>query len=206
LWRGQESATLRQTTGHFILEPFTLIPYLSQLARRKKVEYFFGPLDRSLNILEVGCAEMWLKQSLLNLGFKNYTGIDLRPPADIVGDIRFWRELGLSPASFDVIAAFEVVEHIDCFSELRDLLSPTGYLFLPSPVPHMDWACKLFEAVGLNQKRTSPHDYLIYFKDIQLFDPIELRTIGLMAQWGKFRKAEPKFRYELDEQPLPLSE
>ena len=185
---------LRSDFFRLFVPGFTDMPYLSQLARRKKVEYFFGNLDRSVNILEVGCAEMWLKRSLLKRGFRNYTGIDIKAPADIVGDIQRWKELGLSAGSFDVIAAFEVVEHIDCFSELRDLLSSNGHLFLTSPVPHMDWACKLLEAVGLNQKRTSPHDHLIYFKDIQLFEPMELRTVGLMAQWGKFRKAEPKFR------------
>ncbi len=167
------------------------MPLLSEIARRKKVEYFFAGVPRSARILEIGCADRWLRESLSRLGFTNYMGIDLSPPADIVGDIREWRKLGLQPASFDVIVAFEVVEHVDCFREMCDLLAPRGQLFLTSPVPHMDWACKTLEALGLNQKRTSPHDHLIYFRDIPLFKPIEIKTVGLMAQWGKFQSAGP---------------
>lgn len=84
--------------------------------------------------------------------------------------------------------AFEVVEHVHCFREFAELLKPGGLLLLTSPVPHMDWLCKALEKVGLNQKRTSPHDHLIYFKNIPLFEPLETKTVGLMAQWGKFRR------------------
>jgi len=176
------------------------MPLLSEIARRRKVDYFFGNISRSSRILEVGCADKWLRRSLADLGFSRYTGIDLFAPADIVGDIRDWRSLGLREAAFDVIAAFEVVEHVDCFREMHDLLSPHGQLFLTSPLPHMDWACKALEALGLNQKRTSLHDHLIYFQDIPFFEPIEIRTVGVMVQWGKFRKRDPEFRTFLDEQ------
>jgi predicted SAM-dependent methyltransferase len=115
-------------------------------------------------------------------------GIDLRKGADIVGDIRNWKDLGLKPESFDVIIAFEVVEHVPCFQECFDLLTPGGLLMLTSPVPHMDWACWLLERLGLNQKRSSPHKHLVYFGRVPLFEPVRLRTIALMAQWGIFRK------------------
>jgi SAM-dependent methyltransferase len=114
--------------------------------------------------------------------------MDLAPPADIVGDIREWRSLGLEPASFDAIVALEVVEHVDCFQECWDLLRPGGLLLLTTPVPEMDWACKLLEALGLNQRRTSPHDHLIHFDDIPLFQPVETSVKGFIAQWGVFAK------------------
>lgn len=111
------------------------------------------------------------------------------PPADVVGDIREWRKLGLEPASFDVIIAFEVVEHVDCFAECFELLKPGGRLMLTSPVPHMDWVMKLLEAIGLNQTRTSPHDHLVYFDQVEWTGARELKTVGFLAQWGVFTKA-----------------
>jgi hypothetical protein len=48
----------------------------------------------------------------------------------------------------------------------------------------MDWALKLLEVLGLNQKRTSPHEHLVYLNDISLFPNQEVRTIAFLAQWG----------------------
>jgi len=161
---------------------------LSEIARRKKLAYFFASVPYSARILEVGCADKWLGRELKQQGFESYIGLDLCPTADIVGDILHWQRLGLQKESFDAIVAFELVEHVDCFREMHALLRPGGQLFLTSPVPHMDWACKTLEFLGLNQKRTSPHDHLTYFRHIPLFEPVEIRTVGFMAQWGKFRK------------------
>jgi len=52
----------------------------------------------------------------------------------------------------------------------------------------MDWILKLLEKLGLNQKRTSPHDNLIYLRKMKLFTPIELKNIAFLSQWGKFKK------------------
>ena len=130
----------------------------------------------------------WVGGYLTTHGWQNYVGLDVEAPADIVGDIRNWAELGLDAESFDVIIAFEVVEHIAIFSELYDLLKPGGVLMVTTPLPHMDWACQILEAMGLNQRRTSPHTQLIYFEDIPLFERIDTRIVGLMSQWGEFRK------------------
>jgi hypothetical protein len=77
---------------------------------------------------------------------------------------------------------------VDCFQECHDLLKPGGLLMLTSPVPHMDWAMKTLEVLGLNQKRTSPHSNLTYFTKIPLFEPVELKTKAGLAQWGILRK------------------
>jgi hypothetical protein len=69
-----------------------------------------------------------------------------------------------------------------------DLLKPGGRLLVTTPVPHMDWACKTLERIGLNQQRTSPHSHLIYFKDIPFFTPVDTRVVKLIGQWGKFTK------------------
>ncbi len=164
------------------------MPLLSTYARARKTSFFFRDVPKECRILEIGCGAGWLGAYLRANGWGNYVGIDLKPPADIVGDIRDWRRLGLEPASFDVIAAFEVVEHVDCFADMHVLLKPGGLLMLTSPVPNMDWFCRLLEYLHLTQPRTSPHDHLIRFEDIPLFTPLIIRCMGLAAQWGIFRK------------------
>ena len=157
---------------------------LSHLAAKKKIDYFTQRIPKSASILEIGCGSGWVGEYLNEHGWHNYVGIDLFPPADIVGDIGNWRGLGLTAASFDVIFAFEVVEHVDCFQACYDLLKPGGKLMVTTPVPHMDWAMKLLELVGLNQKRTSPHDHLIYLNESPCFEESDLKTVAFLAQWG----------------------
>ncbi|MHC4148121.1 MAG: class I SAM-dependent methyltransferase [Planctomycetota bacterium] len=165
------------------------MPLLSGYARKKRIEYCTKDISRDAKILEVGCGDGWFGKYLIENGWQNYVGLDLAPPADVVGDIRDWRKYEIEEESFDVIIAFEVVEHVNCFQELFDILKPGGLLVLTSPVPHLDWLCKLLELAGLNQKRTSPHRHLVYFdKDIPFFEPLEVRTIGFMMQCGRFRK------------------
>jgi SAM-dependent methyltransferase len=164
------------------------VPLLSDIARRKKITYFLDPIPKDARILEIGCGSRWVGDYLRANRWTGYVGLDLFPPADIVGDIRNWRQLGLQPESFDIIIAFEVIEHVNCFQECFDLLKPGGKLMLTSPIPHMDWAMKLLEAAGLNQKRTSPHSNLTYFSKIPKFEPIEVKTMAGLAQWGVLRK------------------
>ncbi len=164
------------------------MPLLSTIAREKKCRYFLRRLPKETRILEVGCGDGWLGRYLREHGWRQYTGLDLQPPADIVGDIRDWRNLGIAPESFEVVLAFEVVEHLDCFQALYDILRPGGLLMLTSPHPRWDWLCRIFEWAGLNQRRTSPHDHLIDFTRLPLFEPIVIRRVGVMAQWGIFRK------------------
>ena len=148
------------------------------------MEYFLPGIPKEARILDVGCGEGWVGDYLKAHGWNKYTGLDLNPPADIVGDIRDWRELGISESDFDVVMAFELVEHIDCFFEFHNILRPGGLLILTSPVPHMDWLLRIFEIIGLNQKRTGPHAHLIYFKNIPFFKIKELKIVGFMSQWA----------------------
>jgi len=105
-----------------------------------------------------------------------------------VGNILLWRELGLEPESYDVVIAFEVVEHVDCFKACYDLLKPGGRLLLTSPLPHMDWVMRILERLGLNQKRTSPHDHLVYFQEVPHFEQKQIKIVALLSQWGIFHK------------------
>lgn len=165
------------------------MPLLSDYARRKKIAYFLDPIPKDARILEIGCGSGWVGQHLQTGGWSGYVGLDLAPPADVVGDIRQWRQLGLEPESFDATIAFEVVEHVDCFAECYELLAPGGRLLLTSPVPRMDWVMKLLEWLGLNQQRTSPHDHLVDFRKVPYFDHKQIKIVAMLSQWGVFWKA-----------------
>lgn len=164
------------------------MPLLSEYARKKKIEYFLEKIPKHAKILEIGCKNGWVGNYFNHNGWNHYLGIDIMPPADIVGDVRDWKRLGLKEQSFDVIIAFELVEHVDCFKEIFELLKRGGKLMLTSPVPHMDWVMKLLELIGLNQKRTSPHNNLIYFKDVSYFHNKNIRIVSFLSQWGIFTK------------------
>jgi len=164
------------------------MPALSDYAQRKKIEHFLKPLPKDARILEIGCGSRWVGHYLRGHGWTNYVGADLVPPADIVGDIREWRSLGLARESFDVVIAFEVIEHVDLVQEAYDLLAPGGLFLLTSPVPHMDWMMKLLEGLHLNQRRTSPHDHLVYFEQIRLFERVSIIRKAGLSQWGILRK------------------
>ncbi len=163
------------------------MPLLSEKARQAKCAYFLDRIPRSASILEIGSGDGWVGEYLRNGGCTNYTGMDLLPPADIVGDIKQWPVAGLKASTFDVIIAFEVIEHVDLVRETFDLLKPGGLLMLTSPVPHMDWFMKVLEALGLNQKRTSPHSNLVYFSYLPLYEVIEYRKLVGLSQWGILR-------------------
>jgi len=164
---------------------------LSSIAQRKKLEYFFSKIPKSAKILEIGCADGWVGNWAVSRGWKNFVGIDIidsgskYPHPFIHGDINKWRELGLKKESFDVIIAFEVVEHGDFYDAMHDLLKPGGKLFATTPVPHMDWLCKTFEAFHLNQRRSSPHTHLIYLKDVPRFKLEKRQIKATMSQWGE---------------------
>lgn len=167
------------------------MPVLSAYAQAKKIDFFLAPLPRDASILEIGCGSMWVSEYLRGGAFSNYIGLDMSPPADVVGDIRDWAALGLKPESFDVIIAFEVIEHVDFTREAWDLLKPGGLLLMTSPVPHMDWVMRILEAIGLNQRRTSSHSNLTYFEAIPRFEPVSIQRKAGLSQWGILRKPLP---------------
>ena len=164
------------------------MPMLSDYAQKRKIDYFLKPIAKDAKILEIGSGEGWVGSFLKSDGWNAYIGLDIEGPADVVGDIKDWKKIGLKPNSFDVIIAFELIEHVDCVQECYDLLREGVKLMLTSPVPHFDWFLKILENIGLNQKRTSPHSNLVYFQKIPLFKPEKLKTVAGLSQWGIFTK------------------
>jgi 2-polyprenyl-3-methyl-5-hydroxy-6-metoxy-1,4-benzoquinol methylase len=166
---------------------------LSAYARRKKLEFFFSAIPKDGRILEIGCADGWVGAYAKANGWHNFTGLDIVAPDapldhdHIVGDINNWQELGLEAHSFDAIIAFEVIEHGDFFDAIISLLRPGGQLCMTTPVPHMDWLCKIMEAAGVNQRRTSPHSHLTYLCDFPTaLVPRYAKVRGGISQWGIF--------------------
>jgi hypothetical protein len=162
-------------------------PRISEIAREKKLQFFFGRIRRDAKVLDVGCADGWAQEWARGRGWADITGLDLMPPADVVGDIREWKNLGLEAHSFDAILAFEVLEHGDFAASLHDLLRPDGRLMATTPVPHMDWLCQVGEAAGLLQRRTSPHTHLVDLRQLPRFKAVEHHVKGLVSQWGVLR-------------------
>lgn len=164
-------------------------PRISQIAREKKLQFFFGQIRPDAKILDVGCADGWAEKWARGRGWTNITGLDIMPPAEVVGDVREWKKLGLEAHSFDAIVAFEVIEHGDFAGSLHDLLRPDGRLMATTPVPHMDWLCQLGEAAGLLQRRTSPHTHLTDLRQLPGFKAVEYHVKGFVSQWAVLRPA-----------------
>lgn len=164
------------------------MPILSDYARKRKIKYFLSKIPKTAKILEIGSGDGWVNDYLKNNGWNNYTGIDIIPPADIVGDINNWKNLELQEKSYDYIIAFEVIEHIDCIKACYSLLKNNGELLITTPLPNMDWFLKVLEFLKLNQKRTSPHSNLIHLKTIKGFQSNKIKLVLMLSQWGIFTK------------------
>lgn len=162
-------------------------PIVSEISRQKKLQTLLDHLDPSCAVLEVGSGESWFSEQLRSRGFR-VTSLDLTPPADIVGDINDWRNLGIEQGSYDVCIALEVVEHVDCIDSLRAICRPGGLIFLSSPHPQWDWVMKILEFLRLTQKRTSPHSNLTDFDQIPL-QPLIKKRPAFIHQVALFRNA-----------------
>ncbi len=166
------------------------VPFAARIARQKRFKYFFNNrVSKNSAILKIGCGDRWLAGLLRQGGWLNYIGLDLKMPADIIGDIRNWHRLQLQPESMDIIVAFEILEHVECTSAIRQLLNPSGLLFATTPVPSLDWVCKIMETIGLNQKRTSSHDCLVDLRRIEGFEIVSYRKVMGISQWGVLKRS-----------------
>jgi len=164
------------------------MPLLSDYARRRKIKYFLCDIPKTAKILDIGCGEGWVIEYLRKNGRNNCIGVDIIPPADIIGNINNWKELGLKDNTFDYIIAFEVIEHVDCINACYSLLKNNGKLLITTPLPNMDWLLKILEFLKLNQKRNSPHNNLVYLNTIERFQSNKIKLKAMLSQWAVFTK------------------
>jgi len=148
-------------------------PILSELSRRRKLNLLLKHLKPGSQVLEVGAVDGWFSDRLKRKGHHSVT-LDLKEPADIVGNILDWQLLGLKKESFDALIALEVIEHVNCLEAICSLCKKDGLIMLSSPHPKWDWLMKILESLRLTQKRTSAHTNLIDFRKINL-EPLVLR-------------------------------
>ena len=67
-------------------------------------------------------------------------------------------------------------------------LKPGGKMLITTPLPQTDWILKITESFGLNQKRTSPHDYLIDLRTVSIFPYKKISIIFGLGQWAVMQK------------------
>ena len=165
------------------------MPVLSEISQRRKADYFLRRINPKSRILEVGAGSGWVGAFAEANGWTDYVSLDIEPgAADIIGDITNLEALPLSIEDFDVILAFEVLEHVDLIPSCEALLKPGGWLMLTTPLPQMDWLLRVLEMAGLNQRRTSPHTNLTNISTIPGFRTMDYRVVAGLAQWGVYEK------------------
>ncbi len=160
----------------------------SRIAQKKKISFFIDTIPKDASILEIGCGNNWLGNYLIKNKWCNYKGIDMEGNPTIKGDINSWQSLGLKPNEFDIIIAFEVVEHDNIWESCYLLLKPGGRLLITTPNPAGDWVLRILEFLRLNQKRTSPHIYLQNIKKLKNFKTVYYKKIFNLSQWAIFKK------------------
>jgi SAM-dependent methyltransferase len=148
--------------------------------------------DRNAVILEIGCSGGPLMQLLHDSGYTNLTGIDISPEA-----IELCRKRNLGkvmvmdaqqpvfpPASFDVISASDVLEHLEdaprALAAWHRLLRPGGTLIVFVPAFKFLWSkhdevnrhfhryragelAELLRAAGFEIRRKGYWNFLLFF-------------------------------------------
>ena len=160
---------------------------LGQYLRKK---FFFYSISKKFQIFGNEFWQWMGQKSFRKAGFSIKT-LDINPPADYVCDIKNFRNTELKDKRFDCIIAFEIVEHVECLKEISELLNSGGKVFITTPVPHMDWLCKILEFIGINQKRTSPHCNLTYLNTKNIptsLKVVDYKTFFFLANGQFYRR------------------
>jgi hypothetical protein len=120
--------------------------------RQRRVAFFFDDyIDTDSRILEIGPGDGWLGAYLVHAGFLRYRRLHSQPPADIVGHLRDWRELGLEPASGEILIAFDGLPTPASYRDCWELLVPGGRLFVVAPIPGRRFFARALGLVGLRR-------------------------------------------------------
>lgn len=158
------------------------MPLLSEISQRRKADYFLRRINPKYRILEVGAGSGWVGAFAKANGWADYMSLDIEPgAAEVIGDITNLDALPLSVEDFDVIPAFEVLEHADLIPSCEALLKSGGWLILTTPLAHMDWLLGVLEMAGLNQRRTSPRTNLTNTSTIPGFRTMDYRVVAGLA-------------------------
>jgi 2-polyprenyl-3-methyl-5-hydroxy-6-metoxy-1,4-benzoquinol methylase len=153
-------------------------------SQKIKLSLLLPYISKSDKIIDLGCGTMWLTHELVNQGYQ-CIGFADKYPADIVGDIKTYP---FKKNSYDIVIALEMLEHVDCLSEIYQMTKPGGRLIISTPVPHLDWLCLILERLRVLQDRQTSHSNLIYLSTLpSVFQPIFLKTLAGIDQFGVFQ-------------------
>lgn len=154
--------------------------------RQRRIAFFFDDyLDPASRILEIAPAAESLEAYLKEAGFHRYTRLAASPPADVVGDVRDWRALGLAPASFEVVLAIDALDWNGDEAACRDLLAPGGMLFATAPIPGRASLARLLAALGMVPPRRQAEADL---SRVAGFATLAVCRRAFVEQWARLRK------------------
>lgn len=159
----------------------------SALQRRRVAFFFDDYFNREARLLEIGAGDGWLGPYLIHAGFLGYRRLAATLPADYVGPLRSWRELGLAPASFEIVLAFGGLSGRRAYADCFALLVPGGRLFLVAPRPERRALARLLTRLGLRPANAA---------DAEPLDPAALggfrvrkrQRAGLADEWVSLQK------------------
>ena len=151
--------------------------------------------DPDTRILDLGCGSGALLERLAGLGYRQLTGVDIRPPAATAAiryeqaDLDLFR-LDAADGSFDLALAVEVIEHIEnpglFLAELARLLKPGGLALFTTPNLHSAQA-KLLFALGDRLKQFDAKGDPTHITPIVLFPFTRLLSrhgLTVLESWG----------------------
>ena len=146
------------------------------------------PADRHARVLDIGCAMGFALRWLRDLGYSNAEGIDVDEglvrqcreqnlPAALVEDAAAW--LAGRPGAFDLVFAFDLVEHLppekqlDLCRAVHAALAPGGRFVCTVPNASSALAGRWRYMCWTHRSSFTEHslDYLLYnagFRDIQI--------------------------------------
>jgi len=143
------------------------------------------PTNASLSWLDLGCGQGQLMSLAHAMGFRNVLGIDLSAEMlaacrEVGLNVRLGDAIefvdGLSSEAFDIVSAFDFVEHLarnDAFALLRDarrVLRPGGLMFIKVP------------------NAASPHTGEIFFSDLtheSMWTPASMAQLAALAGFAR---------------------
>lgn len=151
--------------------------------------------DPDTRILDLGCGSGALLERLAAMGYRQLTGVDIRPPAATAAiryeqaDLDLFR-LDAADGSFDLALAVEVIEHIEnpglFLAELARLLKPGGLALFTTPNLHSAQA-KLLFALGDRLKQFDAKGDPTHITPIVLFPFTRLLSrhgLTVLESWG----------------------
>ncbi len=176
-----------------------------------ELRVWLGDLPRSVRVLDVGCGSGFLLDVMESLGFRRTFGIDIsseqvalarvRHPGVEQGDV--FEFLSRQTEKFDVVLAFDIVEHFTVAEALRFLdalhrvMPPGGLLVIQTPNGDAPLCGPVFNGDLTHETLFTPHSlrHLLGAADFELISfrehaprPRDLRSTVRWVLWQGVRQ------------------